>query len=416
MRTSWRVFLCRTKTAITNLAAVTLVAAQVAIAQPGPPAPPPPPPPAPPSQPPSGFGVPLTGLTSAQLSAFQAGLNQFQQREIPSTGLGPIFNRDSCVACHAGPAPGGSSPVTTTRFGQVTNGVFDPLISLGGSLLQSQAINPIGLEHIPAQANVTAQRETQPLFGLGLIEAIPDATILKGVRTTAVNGVLGRAAMVVDPVSKTTRVGRFGWKAQQATLLAFAGDAYDNEMGITNRVFPTENAPNGNLAILKQLDKVPDPEDHVDPATGESKIDRVTDFMRALAPPPAQAANASTAYGALFFAQVGCANCHTPSMTTGTSSISALSNQTIFLYSDLLLHDMGSLGDGIAQGAAGPREMRTAPLWGLKASAPYLHDGRAPTVDAAIRAHDGEAALSKSQYLQLNSQQQGLLIQFLNSN
>lgn len=367
------------------------------------------PPPAP------NFGGPLPGLTSSQASDFQNGLAEFTFKETKPTGLGPIFNRDSCVACHGGPAPGGSSPINTTRFGRVTNGVFDPLISLGGSLLQEQAISPNGLEKIPSQANITAKRQTQPLFGLGLIEAIPDQTILAGVRTTPVNGVLGRAAMVQDPVTGKTRVGRFGWKAQQATLLAFSGDAFVNEIGITNRLFPTENAPNGNQALLAQLDTVPDPEDRPDPNTGKSRIDRATDFMRYLAPPPPSSMNASTAFGAKFFLQVGCNNCHTPTMTTGTNSIAALSSQTVVLYSDLLLHDMGSLGDGIVQGAAGPREMRTAPLWGLAASAPYLHDGRAATVDAAIRAHDGEAKASVGQYLNLTSDQQSLLVQFLNS-
>lgn len=352
-----------------------------------------------------------------QLHAWQAGQSQFTLRAAPNSGLGPIFNRDSCVACHSGPAIGGSSPINTTRFGRTTNGVFDPLTSLGGSLLQTQAINPIGLEKIPSQANTIAQRQTQPLYGLGLIEAITDATILSGVRTKPVNGVLGRAAMVTDPVSGKTVVGRFGWKAQQPNLLAFSADASVNEMGITNRIYLDENAPNGNEALLAKIEppNVPEPNDQPDPKTGEAAIDRLTDFMRMTAPPPAQPLNASTTFGLKFFMQVGCANCHTPSMTTGSSPIAALNAKTVPLYSDLLLHNMGSLGDGIAQGAAGPLEMRTAPLWGLKASAPYLHDGRAQTIDAAIKGHDGEAAPSKTQYLGLTADQQSLLVQFLES-
>ena len=335
----------------------------------------------------------------------------------PGNGLGPIFNRDSCVACHSGPAIGGSSEINTTRFGKTTGGVFDPLIALGGSLLQEKALQPFGVEAIPSQANTTAKRNTQPLFGLGLIEAIPDATILANVRTKPVNGVLGRAAMVTDPLTGKTFVGRFGWKAQQPNLLAFSADAFVNEMGITNRIFPVENAPNGNQTLLAEMEppNVPIPNDQTNPHTGKAGIDRLTDFMRFTAPPPAQPANASTTFGATFFMQIGCTSCHVPSMKTGTSSVTALSSQTVSLYSDLLLHDMGSLGDGIAQGNAGPKEMRTAPLWGLSASGPYLHDGRANTVDAAIRAHAGEAAYSVNQYLKLTSSQQNLLLQFLNS-
>ncbi len=331
--------------------------------------------------------------------------------------MGPIFNRDSCVACHSGPAVGGSSNINTTRFGKTTAGVFDPLIALGGSLLQERALQPFGVEVVPSQANTTAKRNTQPLFGLGLIDAIPDATILANVRTKPVNGVLGRAAMVTDPVTGKTVVGRFGWKAQQPNLLAFSADAFVNEMGITNRIYPVENAPNGNATLLAEMEppNVPIPNDQTDSHSGKAGIDRLADFMRFTAPPPAQSANASTTFGGTFFTQIGCASCHVPTMKTGTNPVAALSSQTVSLYSDLLLHDMGPLGDGIAQGNAGPTEMRTAPLWGLSASGPYLHDGRANTVDAAIRAHAGEATYSVNQYLKLTTSQQSLLQQFLNS-
>ena len=361
------------------------------------------------------FGGPLPGLTGAQITAWNNGKSEFQEVESVANGLGPIFNNTSCAKCHSVPAIGGGSNIVTTRFGHATGSTFDPLTSLGGSLQQEFAINPIGLEHIPRQANVTAHRQTTPLFGLGLIEAIPDSTIIAGVKTKPVDGIVGRAAMIVDVASGATRVGRFGWKAQQATLLAFAGDAYVNEIGITNRLFPTENAPNGNQALLKQLDKVADPEDTVDRATGKAGIDRLADFMRMTAPPPPLPMNASIAFGAKIFADVGCANCHTPIMTTGPSSVASLNSQRVMLFSDLLLHNMGTLGDGIGQGAAGVKDMKTAPLWGLRASAPYLHDGRAPDIDSAIKGHDGEAAATKNRYLQLAPDQKQLLAEFLNS-
>ena len=376
-------------------------------------APPPPRPPQPPQ--PLRYGEPLIGLTANQLSDFMEGRADFTNVETPTTGLGPIFNRDSCVACHGGPAVGGSSPVFVTRFGRTANGVFDPLTSLGGSLLQERAISRDGLEKIPPQANVIAKRQSTPLFGLGLIEAIPDATILRGVRTTAVNGVLGKASMVQDVATGRRLVGRFGWKAQQANLLTFSGDAYLNEMGITSRLFPTENAPNGNVALLTRLDKVRDPEDQVDPADGKGDIDRLTDFMRFIAAPPTAPVTASTAFGAKIFLDTGCASCHTPMMMTGPNPVSALSNKTVMLYSDLLLHDMGPLGDGIAQGSAGARDMKTPPLWGLNVSGPYLHDGRAATIEAAIQAHDGEARIIMDNYLKLNADQKRLLVEFLKS-
>ena len=288
-----------------------------------------------------------------------------------------------------------------TRFGRTTNGVFDPLAALGGSLLQDHAISlPLGQEVIPAQANVVVHRQTTPLYGLGLIEAITDSTILQGVKKNSPDGVeVLPPPWSPDVVSATVRVGRFGWKAQQATLLAFSGDAYLNEMGITNRYFPTENAPNGNTAIFQQLDTVLDPEDTVDPATGKADIDKFADYMRYLAPPPIVKLTTNAGSGSGLFMQIGCTNCHTPTLTTGSSSVPALNCQKVNLYSDLLLHDMGSLNDGIQQGDATPNEMKTAPLWGARASGPYLHDGRAATLDEAIRAHDGEAKASHDRYI-----------------
>ena len=365
------------------------------------------------AQPP--LGGPIPGLTPDQLRAFNDGREEFGETNTKQDGLGPIFNRDSCAACHLNPVLGGSSNINVTRFGRGTPQSFDPLTSLGGSLLQERAIDPAARESVPSQANIVIHRQSTALFGLGLIEAIPDATILAGVRKTPVDGILGRAAMVTDVASNKIMVGRFGWKAQQATLLAFSGDAYLNEIGITNRLFPTENAPNGNASLLKRFDLVKDPEDLHDPVSGKDGIDKLADFMRFLAPPPTRPLNAQTMFGAKLFADVGCTNCHTPMMRTGASLVGALRNQQVFLYSDLLLHDMGQLNDGVAQGDAKGKEMKTPVLWGVGGSAPYLHDGRAPTLDAAIRAHDGEARATKDRYMKLRPDQQQLLIQFLNS-
>ena len=369
----------------------------------------------PPPRGPARFGDPLPGLSKAQTDAFTKGLDEFTNVETVATGLGPIFNEVSCVACHGAPAPGGGGGQTITRFGQTAGGHFDPLAELGGSLLQAKAIDPDAQEIVPPEANVTALRQSTPLFGLGLIEAIPDATIERLAARPAHDGISGKAAHITDIASGEERVGRFGWKAQQATLLAFAADAYRNEMGITNRFFPTENAPNGDTAKLAKWDKIADPEDQVDPATGRSDIDTAADFIRLLGAPPQKPATSAAVAGAGVFRQIGCDGCHQPVLMTGRSDILALSLKLVPLFSDLLLHDMGALGDGIAQADAGTRDMRTAPLWGLRASAPYLHDGRAATVDEAIRAHDGEAANPRDRYLRLRELPRRQLLEFLNS-
>ena len=369
----------------------------------------------PPPPPPPGFGAPLPGLTPDQIRAFSAGLEEFRNAENPASGLGPIFNDRSCAACHSRPAIGGASNILVTRFGKAANGTFDPLTAIGGSLLQDKAIAPGALEHVPQQANVVAHRQTTPLFGMGLIEAIPDQAIIDNAAREQQAGLHGVVSMVTDVVSGRTRVGRFGWKAQQASLLAFAADAYLNEMGITNRFFPTENAPNGNLVKLAQYDAVSDPEDAVDPATGRSDIDTVADFMRLLAPPPPAPPSPASAAGQKLFGSTGCAGCHTPQMQTGRSPVAALDRKPVFLYSDLLLHDMGALGDGIAQASANGRQFKTAPLWGLRAGAPFLHDGRANTIDDAIRLHDGEARRARDNYLHLQELQRQQILAFLNT-
>ncbi|HUH95477.1 MAG TPA: di-heme oxidoredictase family protein [Casimicrobiaceae bacterium] len=361
------------------------------------------------------FGDPLPGLSPSQLAAFDDGLGDFQEVDTPATGLGPVFNNVSCVACHSVPAPGGGSTIVETRFGRLIGGHFDPLTTLGGSLLQDKAIEPSAQEVIPPEANIVAKRITTPLFGAGLIEAIPDAAILVNAIIRRPDGISGRASIVTDVVSGRLRVGRFGWKAQQATLLAFSGDAYLNEIGVTSRFFPQENPPNGNAALLAQYDMVADPEDVVDPATGRSDIDAFADFMRLLAPPPALPLSVAAGAGKSLFSQIGCSNCHVPSMITAPNAIPALNRKPVALYSDLLLHDMGSLGDGIGQAAASPQEMRTAPLWGLRVRSAYLHDGRAATVDAAILLHDGEARITRNRYAALSATQKQQLLQFLGS-
>lgn len=399
----------------------SILACATAVAQLGPPGPPQGPPQAAQQGGPAGlplslqgFGQALAGLSAELIAAFNEGRIEFTNVETPEGGLGPIFNGRSCAECHSAPAVGGGSRTVVTRFGRLENGVFDPLDSLGGSLLQRFAINPAAREIIPHEANVVAQRISTPVFGLGLIEAIPDSTLLANAAAPKPDGVSGRAAEITDVVSGTKRVGRFGWKSQQATILAFSGDAYNNEMGITNRFFPTENAPNGNQQLLRRFTTNSGIEDSVGP-DGRSDIDAAADFMRLLAPPPQLPKSASALIGETLFSQSGCSTCHTPTLRTGPNRIPALDRKAVNLYSDLLLHDMGRLGDGIAQANAGTHEMRTAPLWGLRARDRYLHDGRANSVDAAIRAHEGEGAVARDRYNRLTPQLRQSIVDFLNT-
>jgi CxxC motif-containing protein (DUF1111 family) len=362
------------------------------------------------------FGEPLAGLTDAELALFFDGRAEFQERKTPADGLGPIFNDISCIACHTAPDIGGGGRKTTTRFGHTaSDGTFDPLAAFGGSLLQDRALRGVPRENIPGEANTTARRVTTPLFGAGLIEAIPDSIIALGAETPKPAGIHGKVAWIDDVATGERRVGRFGWKAQQATLLGFAADASLNEMGITNRFFPIENAPNGNTAAIAAFVRTDGLDDEVDAVDGRANVDRLADFMRLLSPPPRRPASASALAGEQRFVALDCAACHTPSLTTGPSSIAALNGKQVGLYSDLLLHDMGELGDGIAQSAAGPRDMRTAPLWGLRVRRTFLHDGRADTVDAAIRAHAGEAANSRDAYLRLTAGERQQLLDFLDT-
>ncbi|MGZ3442222.1 MAG: di-heme oxidoredictase family protein, partial [Polyangia bacterium] len=203
-------------------------------------------------------------------------------------------------------------------------------------------------------------------------------------------------------------VGRFGWKAQNATLHVFAGDAYLNEMGITNPSFPKESCPNGDCAQLS-CNPVPALNDD------GGDVDAFANFMRLLAPPPRGPLAPNDKEGENVFARIGCANCHTPTLTTGANGSAALNHKDYHPYSDFLLHDMGALGDGITQNGATGQLMRTAPLWGLRTQVKLLHDARTTSVIDAIHAHDGQGAASRAAFDALNAEQRRKLLAFLAS-
>ena len=364
---------------------------------------------------PPDFGEPLRGLTATELERFEDGKGDFLEVETVEEGLGPVFNDVSCATCHSVPAIGGGSERLETRFGALlSTGRFDPLSQFGGSLIQEQGIGPNAeceylAELIPAEATIIARRRSTPLFGLGLIDNVPDRVYkLIEWEESRDPGLAGVASMVANISTGRRAVGKFGWKAQVPSVHQFAGDAYLNEMGITSPEFPDENCPHGDCASLS-CNPLPDVND-----SGEG-VTAFEDFMTFLAPPPRGEITANARAGEYVFGNLGCASCHRADLRTGPSSVVALDRVSFHPYSDFLLHDMGSLGDGITQNKATGRLMRTAPLWGVRKITTLLHDGRAKTLEQAILAHDGQGRRARNNYLHAQSWQKAQLIAFLNS-
>lgn len=427
--------------------------------------------------------VPISGLTSDELEYFQDGVARFATVEgvagasgTQGNGLGPRFNSNQCSSCHSQPYLGGSSPasnpliavahaggalnqipwfiaangpVREARFvqsnGVPDGGVHDLFVITGRG--DAGACNLAQPSFLPAGNPVTGQggnsnivfRIPTPTLGAGLIEAIPDSTILANHAATASaraqTGVTGHPNAIqggtVNRSGNDGTITRFGWKAQNKSLLMFAGEAYNVEMGISNQLFPQErdetSACQGGIATPNDTNNFA-PTGTTPPTTSVlSDIEAFADFSRLLAPPAPAAATASTARGNALFVGIGCALCHTPVLTTGraiasgsgTSPSAALSNQQAHLFSDLLVHHMGAgLADGITQGAAGPDEFRTAPLWGVGQRVFFMHDGRTSNLVQAIVDHassGSEANQIVVNYFELTLQQQQDLLNFLRS-
>ncbi len=370
------------------------------------------------------LGSPLPGLTDAQRVQFEEGRVVFATVEDPDEGLGPVFNGRSCGECHLQGALGGAGndlvQTRVTRFGAIENGAYTDLPELGGPLIQRRSVQeldplcPIPPETVPAEAQFVSHRITTPLFGLGLIEAIPERTILANTDPHDRNhdGISGHPNIMFNPETQRNEVGRFGWKAQVSSIHFFSGDAYLNEMGITSATFPAENLPQG-VPIPPEWDPVSDPEES---AASPNDVDRFTNFMRFLAPPEAKRLSEAGRRGETLFRSLQCASCHVPSMNTGPNPVRALAFKDVRLYSDLLLHDMGKeLGDGVRQREASGSEFRTAPLWGVSGRQFLLHDGRATSLKAAIMAHGGEAANVRNAFGRLRDRQREDLLVFLTS-
>jgi CxxC motif-containing protein (DUF1111 family) len=417
--------------------------------------------PAPPNGPP--LVGPLRGLGSSEIALFNAALTRFREVDSVSgtiagetgSGLGPRFNLNSCSGCHAYPAIGGSSPpvnpqvkvatldgaqntlpsfitangpVREVRFvsnpdGTADGGVHDLFVISGRHDAPGCKIVQPDFATAVAQHNAVFRIPT-PLFGAGLVEAVPDSNLIDSAATQeALQASLGIASGVFNHSGNDGTITRFGWKAQNKSVLVFAGEAYNVEQGVTNEAFPNERETDPNCQFNGT------PEDRTNLADGapsqspasdySSDIVNFAAFMRLSAGPLPAPATPSTVNGQHVFASTGCAACHTPSQTTGKSAYTGQSLVSFAPYSDFALHDMGTnLADGVTQGEASGNQFRTAPLWGLGARLFFLHDGRSTNLVDAIHQHastGSEANAVVTKFNQLAPRDQQDLVSFLRS-
>ena len=346
------------------------------------------------------LGDPNPGLSADSYAAFERGRELFVHRFTRSEGHGPDFNTTSCRSCHGIPVPGGSSPryrdfIMAARFvNNVMEGAFDgqQLVARNFSYERDRR------EPMPANADVEARRNAPAMFGMGLLERIPEADIRfnEDPNDADEDGVSGRVNR------DGFLVGRFGFKAQVAGLEGFVRGPLFNHMGIT-----TDPLSAGGIPQVAEPDKSNSDADGVaDPEFSRADLLDLLMFVRELAPHEPRPMNVEARRGETLFTQIGCATCHIPNIVRDGDPVLA--------YSDLLLHDMGgTMADGIEMGDALGNEFRTAPLWGLRHHAPYLHDGRADTIEQAIGEHGGEAIDAQSQFTTLSQADRTAIIRFL---
>lgn len=376
-----------------------------------------------------GFTEALTGFDNqtngmVDQATFDADRATFEERDEIDEGLGPVYNAQGCVECHQNPVTGGISQVTVLRAGhRDAHGNF--VEAPGGSLINDRAIHPSLQEFVPNGETIQTFRTSLSTLGDGYIEAIADQTLIDLSRQQARESRGAIAGQVIQvPLLEApgvTRVGRFGWKNQHASLLSFSADAYLNEVGITSYLLMEENTSLGRSVAA--FDTVPEPEDQ------HNDVDVFARFMRASKAPSRDVALANSPEaraGGQVFNVIGCAICHVPTLTTAPPGTPlnggmfvvppALGNKIIHPFSDFLLHDVGT-GDGIVQNGdrSTANKLRTPPLWGLRTRNRYLHDGTALTFEDAIQRHRGEAGLVIQKYRQLPEPQRMQLLRFLRS-
>lgn len=356
-------------------------------------------------------GDPLRGLTPAQREQFDRGRAVVEREFTPETGLGPLFNAPACGECHEEPAEGGGGDEVEQHVSAVLpGGTCDPVADRGGPVIQ-QFVTPalkqaLGIDSEPAPEGVPSGRRSTPdLFGLGLLDAVPDASILAHADPDDRDhdGISGRPNRFFDG-----RLGRFGRKALVPTLREFTDGAFVIEQGVTNLVLPDEETV-GGLPIPAGVDPAPDPE------IDRRDLEDTEAFVQFLAPPAPLPLDPEGRRGREIFTRAGCAACHVPVLETGNSAAPALRRKKVAAYSDLLLHDMGPGLADICFGLAAPSEFRTEPLMGLRLATRYLHDGSAATVEEAIELHGGEATTSRNRVRALSPEARAALVKFLKS-
>jgi CxxC motif-containing protein (DUF1111 family) len=339
------------------------------------------------------IGGPDRVLSPSEEAEFARGREIFDRDFGRNEGLGPLFNGDSCRACHFDPVIGGSGPddVDVMREGNLQDGVFTaPPDGTIAHHFSTDGVRPA----IDPDSNVFEARQPPPIFGLGFLDSIPEADVLANDNCgdpdlTAISG----CARFTDD----GRLGRLGWKANVPSVAEFSRDGLTNECGVT-----VPDIPGQTFGALTDSDAIPDPE------ISEQDLDALTFYMQHLAPPPGHSTDpAAEAAGKVVFDAIGCTGCHVPDFVTPTGVVA---------YTDLLLHQVAPDGSpGIGDGPALPLEIRTAPLWGLSLTAPYMHDGRSFTITSAIERHDAEAAAARDAYEALSDQEKAELLAFLRS-
>ena len=368
------------------------------------------------------FDQPMEGLDNGELGDFQDGQTQFRKSFTINEGLGPIFNNVSCASCHSGDGRGTPQNILV-RFSRGT----DLVEGEGGPQIQDRAIPGAVAEHLPAGVDVSL-RMPPPVFGVGLIEALTDSSILSHAdpSDSDADGISGTANMVTPPsyVPATEpgggpglHVGRFGRKAQTSSLFQQTVTAYSQDMGVTSPALPAENTNPLTSPGFPNPDRVQDPE------VGDAPVNDVMQYMRMLNPPTPGEWTDQRRQGQALFSSAQCAKCHIPTLRTGPHEIEALSDRDVTLYSDLLLHDLGAaLADNRPDGSANGQEWRTAPLWGMRIAREFLngellllHDGRAHSADEAIRLHGGEATAARDAFLAMSPEDKAALIDFVES-
>ena len=400
----------------------------------------------PPTEAPAGFDTPTlatnpgsqsssNGILEPTGDSFQLDQQVYETIHDVSTGLGPVFNARSCVECHQNPVSGAASQFTELRVGHAVNGVFvNPTVPIDGgaakitgrSILNDRAVIPEAQEKVPTTENLHELRAALITLGDGFVESVADSTLqdiaklqplISGGR---IHGEAVEVALFEAPGQ--TRVGRFGWKDQHGSLLSFIADAYLNEMGVTNRLRPTDTTTVGKITT--------DPEDLPD-ALGLADIDHFAQFVRGTKVPPRDANLQSTPdalAGEKLFVTTGCAVCHVPALITAPAGTvvnggkftvpAALGNKIIHPFGDYLMHDIGTAG-GIVQTATAQDtafKFRTAPLWGLRMRPRYMHDLRSLTLEDAIERHHGEAEFVSRRFREeLTPDEKQDLVSFLNS-